>query len=119
DQTASADAFRILALLVSGRMKRRLTTVIDATSLLAANRARYRAIAARHGVPVVAIAFDLAASTYHARNRGRDGRVVAEDVVERQIDEMARTMAALPGEGYAALYLLTDHESVEVKRDRG
>lgn len=116
DQSATAEAFRILALIVAGRLSRRLTTVIDATSLLAANRKRYRAIAARHGVPVIAIAFDLPASVYHTRNRGRADRVVAGDVVERQIDQMARTLAALPAEGYAALYVVRDGAEVEVGR---
>lgn len=116
DQTASAEAFRILALLVEGRLKRRLTTVVDATSLLAANRARYRAIAARHGVPVIAIAFDLSPQTFHARNRGRVGRVVGEEVVERQIDQMALTLAALPSEGYAALHVVRDDDQLEVTR---
>jgi predicted kinase len=116
DQTASADAFRIVSLLVAGRLKRRLTTVIDATSLRAANRRKYRSLAARYGVPVVAIAFDLAAPTLHARNRGRGGRVVDDDVVERQIDQMAETLATLPGEGYAALYVLRAEDSVAVAR---
>ena len=108
DQGASAEAFKILALLVEGRLKRRLTTVVDATSLRAANRTRYRAIAARHGIPVVAIAFDLNASTYHARNRGRAGRVVDADVIDWQVELMQDALAALPGEGYHALYVLRD-----------
>jgi Predicted kinase len=108
DQGASAEAFRILALLVEGRLKRCLTTVVDATSLRAANRTRYRAIAARHGIPVVAIAFDLAASTYHARNSGRSGRVVEADVIDWQVELMQRALAALPGEGYEALYVIGD-----------
>lgn len=116
DQTASAEAFKILALLVAGRMKRRLTTVIDATSLTAANRTRYRAMAARHGIPVIAIAFDLAASTYHARNRGRRDRVVEAEVIDRQLEQMARTLAALPSEGYAALHVLRDEDEVLIDR---
>jgi protein phosphatase len=116
DQSASADAFRILTMIVTGRMKRGLLTVVDATSLRAADRARYRGIAARYGGPVVAIAFDLSPATYHARNRGRADRVVAEDVLERQIDDMARTVAALPSEGYSALYLVRDDEPLEVAR---
>lgn len=108
DQGASAEAFKILALLVEGRLKRRLTTVVDATSLRAANRARYRVIAARRGIPVVAIAFDLAASTYHARNRGRSGRVVEAEVIDWQVELMRRALTALPGEGYAALYVIGD-----------
>lgn len=116
DQTASADAFRILTLMVAGRMKRRLMTVVDATSLRAANRHKYRELAARNDVPVVAIAFDLSPGAYHARNRCRTERVVDTDVVERQIDQMARTMAALPGEGYAALHVLRDGDEAAVTR---
>ena len=108
DQAASAEAFKILALLVEGRLKRRLTTVVDATSLRAANRARYRAIASRHGIPVVAVAFDLSPSTYHARNRGRAGRVVEAEVIDRQRELMQHALAALPVEGYSALYVIED-----------
>jgi protein phosphatase len=114
DQSASGEAFRILNLVVSGRMKRRLTTVIDATSLRAASRKRYRDIAARAGVPVIAIAFDLPASVYHARNLGRPGRVVLSEVVDKQIDVMSRTILALPGEGYAALYVLREGDEFSV-----
>jgi predicted kinase len=47
DQDASAEAFRILALLVNGRLKRRLTAVVDATNLRAGNRRRLRSFASR------------------------------------------------------------------------
>jgi protein phosphatase len=116
DQDASAEAFRILALLVDGRLKRRLTAVVDATSLRAANRARYRAIAARHEVPVIAIAFDLPDAAYHARNRGRRDRVVEAGIIDRQVEQMAQTMAALPSEGYSALYRLRVGEEVTLER---
>jgi protein phosphatase len=105
--------------MVAGRLKRRLTTVVDATSLRAANRRKYRELAARHGVPVVAIAFDLPLRVYQERNRGRVGRVVEADVIERQLDDMARTMAALPSEGYSALHVLRESDSLEVARQRG
>jgi predicted kinase len=116
DQGASAEAFKLVALLVEGRLKRRLMTVVDATSLRAANRARYRAIAARHGIPVVAVAFDLPPATYHERNRDRAGRVVEDAVVDWQVDQMQLTMAALPSEGYAALHVLRDGADVTLER---
>ncbi len=50
------------------------------------------------------------------RNRGRTDRVVDDEVVERQIDQMARTMAVLPSEGYAALHVLRDGDEVAVER---
>ncbi|HLB45143.1 MAG TPA: AAA family ATPase [Candidatus Limnocylindrales bacterium] len=112
DQGASAEAFALLSILINGRLRRRLMTVVDATSLRAANRTRYRRLAARYGLPVVAVAFDLPARTFHARNRGRDGRVVEDEVVDWQIEQMARALAAMPSEGYAALHVLRDPDTL-------
>ena len=121
DQDASPEAFQVLAILVNGRLRRRLTTVVDATNLRAANRKRFRQLAARYGLPVVAIAFDLPAELYLARNAQRADRVVDDAVVADQAERMARALADLPGEGYDALYVL--HEptlsQVGVERQRG
>lgn len=108
DQSASAEAFKILAILVNGRLRRRLTTVVDATNLRAADRKRYLRVASRYGVPSVAIAFDLPTSTYLARNAGRPDRVVDDGVVTTQIERMAEALAALPTEGYAAVHRLRE-----------
>lgn len=116
DQSASAEAFQILNVIVNGRLSRRLTTVVDATSLLAPNRARYRGYAAKHGVPVVVVAFDLAPHTYHFRNRGRYGRIVDDDVVERQIEQMAKAMVALRAESYAAVHVVREGDQIAVDR---
>ena len=68
DQGASAEAFRLLAIIVNGRLSRRLTTVVDAINLRAVDRRRYQALAASYGLPTVAIAFDLSLDSYNARN---------------------------------------------------
>src|SRR4051812_26151626 len=108
DQGSSAEAFHILALLVNGRLKRRLTTVVDATNLRAANRKSYRHVAARYGVPTIALAFDLAPDTYHARNRQRSGRFVGADVVDDQAARMPKVRDELALEGYSALVVLDE-----------
>ena len=116
DQDASAEAFQILALIVNGRLKRRLTTVVDATNLHAATRKQYTRLAARYGVPAIVIAFDLPLSAYHDRNARREGRIVGELVVEDQAARMPRTLVELEGEGYAKLIVLRDgddHAAVE------
>src|SRR4051794_12638880 len=51
DQKASTDAFALLEEIVQRRLARRLFTVIDATSLEDASRARYREFARAAGVP--------------------------------------------------------------------
>ena len=112
DQGASAEAFRILAILVNGRLKRRLTTVIDATNLRAAYRKRYARLAGRYGIPTVAIAFDFPEELYSAHNVRRPGRIVDEFVIAEQSERMRQAMADLPTEGHAALYVLSDPESI-------
>ena len=112
DQDASAEAFHVLAILVNGRLRRGLTTVVDATNLRAANRKRYRGIADRFSVPTVVIAFDLPSHLYLARNSLRPDRVVEDDVVADQAERMAQALADLPAENYASLYVLREPETL-------
>ncbi len=108
DQGASAEAFQVLSIIVNGRLRRRLLTVVDATNLRAANRKRYHRLAARYGIPTVAIAFDLSPATYRSRNSGRSDRVVPEFVVTDHVQRMTEALADLQAEGHAALHVLTE-----------
>lgn len=108
DQGASAEAFRVLSILANGRLKRRLLTVIDATNLRAANRKRFRQLAARYGIPTVAVAFDLPAELFAAHNQQRPDRVVDAEVLADQTERMQEAMADLRAENYEALYVLRD-----------
>lgn len=108
DQDASAEAFRIVAILANGRLKRRLMTVIDATNLRAVNRKQYRALAARYGIPTVVIAFDLPPELYFEHNQRRLDRVVDADVVADQTDRMREAMTDLIAEDYASLHVFRD-----------
>ncbi len=116
DQGASAEAFQVVAIIVNGRLRRRLTTVVDATNLRAANRNRYHRLAARYGIPTVIIAFDLSPTTYAARNAARTDRVVAESVVTDQAARMAATLEELESEGYAAVHVLIEDGKAELIR---
>jgi len=106
DQDASPDAFRILTLLLNARLRRRLLTVVDATNLRASNRRRLQSLAARYGIPVVAVAFDLSEQEFLANNSRRPDRRVEGPVVVDQARRMVEAMAALPAEGYSQLYVL-------------
>jgi protein phosphatase len=108
DQAASSDAFRLLGLIVNGRLKRGRTTVVDATNLYAPGRNGYRRAASRHGIPTIAICFDLSLSSYHARNAARPDRLVADEVVADQAARMSAELERLDNEGYAAIYILTE-----------
>jgi predicted kinase len=71
DQRASRDAFEVLDLIVSKRLQRRLTTVIDSTGLDGARRETWRSLAERRGLPTYAIVFDPPATVVRERNRAR------------------------------------------------
>lgn len=108
DQGASAEAFQVLAIIVNGRLRRRLTTVVDATNLRAANRVKYQRQAARYGIPAVAIAFDLPLRTYRQRNAARGDRVVPDFVLVDQAKRMRATLEELATEGYAAVHVVRE-----------
>ena len=114
DQDASAEAFRVLAILANGRLKRRLLTVIDATNLRAASRKQLRSLAARYGIPAVAVAFDLPAELFAAHNEQRQDRVVAAEVVADQTERMQEAMTDLVAENYAGIFVFRD---VDVLKD--
>ena len=112
NQDASAEAFRILSLLANGRLKRRLTTVIDATNLRAANRKTFRQLASRYGIPTVAIAFDLPVVLYSENNRLRPDRVVDAEVVADQTERMREAMPDLLEESFGAVYVFRELDEV-------
>lgn len=103
DQAASTDAFAVLEDIVRRRLARRLFTVIDATSVEDASRARYRALAAEAGVPCIAVAFPTDPATCKARNRARPHPVPGH-VLNRQLKDFERVLPLLAAEGYAAVY---------------
>ena len=119
DQGASAEAFALLALIVNGRLRRQLMTVLDATNLQAASRRRFRRLAERHRVPTAAIAFAFEPHIYLAHNTLRESRTVEDEVVADQAARMPAALAALQAEGYVALYALrspAEADSVAIAR---
>jgi F420-dependent oxidoreductase-like protein len=99
DIEASTAAFELLETVVEQRLSRRITTVIDTLGLDADRRQRWLALARRHGLPCVAVAFDTPARECRERNRGRAKRIPA-DVLTAQLRAWAQTRDMLAGEGY-------------------
>lgn len=102
DQRASADAFAVLNEIVSRRIKRRLTTVIDTLGLNAADREAWVALATAAGIPAYAITFDTDAKVCRSRNKSRH-RPVPAKALTGQIQKFAETVSELAEEGYAAV----------------
>ncbi len=103
DLRASADAFAVLDDAVDRRLRRRLTTVIDSLGTDPARRARYRDMAARHGVACVAVLFDVAPAEVRARNRARAARV-PDAVLRRQLADWPAVVETVTAEPFDAVH---------------
>ena len=102
DLDATDDAFALLDTVVAHRVRRGLTTVVDTLGLDRDRRTRYRAIAAEHGVPCVAVSFALGDEEGRARNRARPQPLPAA-ALKQQLARWTEVDGSLGGEGFAAV----------------
>jgi F420-dependent oxidoreductase-like protein len=103
DLRASTDAFDVLDLAVERRLRRGLTTVIDSLGTDSARREQWRAIAARHGVPCIAVVFDIGAAQVRRQNKARPDRV-PDAVLRTQLAGWPAVVAAVDAEPFAAVH---------------
>lgn len=99
DLDASKDAFRLLDLIVAGRLRRGLTTVVDTLGLDQARRRGYLDLAIAAGLPAVVVAFTTPPEVGRLRNAARDRPVPARVLAQQQ--QTFRTVTEdLVGEGW-------------------
>jgi F420-dependent oxidoreductase-like protein len=103
DQRAGVDAFVVLDLVLERRLRRRLPTVIDTLGMDAERRRGYVALARRHDLPVVAIAFDTPAAECRKRNAGRPYSVPAK-ALAAQLRQWPAVRDALVDDGFDSVY---------------
>ena len=115
DQAATPLAFRILHDRAARRLRAGLLTVIDATNVERAARQPLHRLAAATRRPIVAIVLDLLPATCLARNAARQGRVVPEAAVLRQLAALRRGLDRdeLAAEGFDQLIVLDDPAQIE------
>jgi protein phosphatase len=119
DQTATRVAFAMLHRELDRRLAAGLTTVVDATNVTSFARRSLVRRAERHGVPAVALVLDLEPTLVQARNATRAGRIVPAAAVERQLDQLARSLQrdALATEGFTVVRIV--HSPTEVEQMDG
>lgn len=99
DQTAGTEAFALLDQLLSARLAKDLTTVVDTLGLDDELRAGLRQRAAAAGLPCVAIGFDTAPALCHDRNAQRP-HPLAKTVLDRQLRQWRQVRSQLADEGF-------------------
>jgi protein phosphatase len=103
NQEASADAFELLHLILDKRLKRRRTTVVDATNVLPSSRAVLLKIATARSIPAAAVVFLLPDEICQIRNRQRTCRQVPCEVIRSQRADLEASMDAL-SEGFERVF---------------
>lgn len=100
DLDATADSFALLDRIVELRLGRRLTTVVDTLGLDDERRRSYPDLAARHGLPCVAVGFDTPAALCRERNRAKAHPVPATALTQ-QLARWRAVRSTLAEEGFA------------------
>ena len=106
DQSATADAFEILHLLVAKRLARGRLTVVDATNVNPDARRPLLDLARRFHVPAVAIVLDLPEEECLRRNAARAGRRVPDEAIQRQMHFLRASVGCLSRDGFRRVHLL-------------
>jgi len=106
DQSATRAAFEVLHLIVAKRLERCRLTVVDATNVHPDARRPLLELARRAHLPCVAIVLDLPVPTCAARNAARVERVVGEEVVRRQWEQLHKSLGTLAHEGFRRVWVL-------------
>lgn len=115
DQGVTKKAFAILHRRLAQRLAEGRTTVVDATNVTSFARRSLTRRAAAHGVPAIAIVLDLEPALVLARNATRNGRIVPEAAVRRQLADLGRSLRrdALATDGFSAVHHLRTAAEVE------
>ena len=113
DQSATKAAFDVLYTIVGKRLAARRLTVVDATNVRREDRAKGIEIARKfHALPV-AIVLDLPPDLGVERNKSRANRRFGAHVVHDQVRLLRKSLRDLRREGYRAIYVLDNVETVE------
>ena len=107
DLDASADAFGLLETIVSARLGRGLTTVVDTLGLDAVRRADWLARARAAGLPAVAVLLATTEAECRRRNAARD-RPVPAPVLAGQLRTVRDLRPALDEEGWDLVVEVAD-----------
>lgn len=109
DLDASTEAFALLDQIVAGRVRRRLTTVVDTLGLEKERRLGYLDLARRHDLPAVVVAFDVPPALARRRNNERDRPVPAPVLVNQQRSARA-VIDALGAEGWDEVVVVREEQ---------
>jgi protein phosphatase len=113
DQSATAAAFALLGHIVGQRLAAGLLTVVDATSVQREARASLVQLARDHDVLPVAIVLNPPKQVCLERNATRVDRDLPARVMQRQSEQLRRSLRGLAREGFRKVHVLDSVEQIE------
>jgi protein phosphatase len=116
DQAVTGDAFELLHAVVEKRLKHRKLTVIDATNVQPMARKSLIALARRWHAFAYAIVFDVPPALAASRNKDRPDRQFGAHVVQKQHNDLRRSLRGLQREGLRQVFMLRSQEEVDAAR---
>jgi protein phosphatase len=116
DQSATGDAFDALHHVAGLRLRRGLTTVVDATNVTEHARAELVKLARAHDVLPVAVVLDVPVEECVRRNESRADRDFGAHVVRRHAQQLRRSLGRLEREGFRVVHVLRGTAAVDDAR---
>lgn len=113
NQEVSPQAFDLVRHWASKRLELGKLTVIDATNVQAHARRPLVQLAREHDVLPVAIVIDTPPETCRQRNRERKDRDFGRHVVDRQSNQLRRSLRRLKKEGFRHVHRLEGVDEIE------
>jgi protein phosphatase len=113
DQSATDDAFELMRLVVSKRLKLGRLTVIDATNVQPASRKGWIELAKEHNVFCVAMVFDMPEKVLIERHATRSDRPFGDHVIRNQRHDLNRSLRGLEREGCRFVHVLKQPEHAD------
>ncbi|MER8024143.1 polynucleotide kinase-phosphatase [Glutamicibacter protophormiae] len=113
DQSVTAAAFDALHYVAGKRLDAGLLTVVDATSVQQSARQSLIELARSHDVLATAIVLDVPVEVCLQRNEGRGERRVPKAVIDRQHQQLRRSLKSLRREGFTRVHVLSSPQDID------
>ncbi|HET9258557.1 MAG TPA: TIGR03560 family F420-dependent LLM class oxidoreductase [Acidimicrobiia bacterium] len=110
DQTAGTTAFSILEQIVTERLRRGMTTVIDTLGLDQESRRRWIGLAREADVPAHTVVFDTPGPLCMERNESRT-RPIPKTVLRKQLSRFNQVREEIAGDGFDMVHVLGSESS--------
>ena len=118
DQSATVDAFSALHHIAGIRLRAGRRVVVDATNVQKHARAELVKLARQFDVLPVAIVIDTPESIAWERTQKRSDRDFGRNVLQRQAQDLRRSLRGLGKEGFRKVHIIKDTDDITISYEK-